>query len=52
MLPPEHRGEQTDGNGADILDVVLVVMMAVVLMVMLSLSLVLVLVIFGFQKET
>jgi hypothetical protein len=52
LLLPEHRGEQTARNGADILDVVLVVMLAVVLMVMLSLSLVLALVIFGFQKET
>jgi hypothetical protein len=52
MLLPEHRGEQTAGNGADISDVVLVVILAVVLMVMLALSLVLVLVIFGFQKET
>jgi len=49
---PEHREEQTAENGADILDVVPVVMPAVVLMVMLSLPLVFVLVIFGFRKET
>ena len=52
LLLPEHRGEQTAGNGADILVVVLVVMLAVVLVVMLALPLVLVLVIFGFRKET
>jgi len=52
LLLPEHRGEQTAGNGPNNLVAVLVMMMAVVMMVMLSLSLVSVLVIFGFRKET
>jgi len=52
MLLIEPRGEKTAGNGADILDVVLVVMLAVERMMFLSLPLVLVLVIFGFRNET
>jgi len=48
----EHRGEQTAGNGADILVVVLVVMLAVVLVVIEAPPLVLVPVIFGFRNET